>query len=273
MKRDFEEIDSVGVVAPTSIIIPLTVRVDEIKYTPIRGQRICTTIASLLQESKLMVSKSHQVPVIYLDAKILPASVTIVEEITDVIVTRAPTAGPSEPFRCTGCVELSAQIEAQNVRIESQTARIESQTARIETLSAYIESQKISKQIEKMRICLVDVEEFFGSLMSTTTRMILGSIRGDCNGDAHYIRTYDHPTLKQFKLNLVKTHVNECASNKTLYNKIVKTYGKEQIKELFDFVLSLDSNQFDGGVGSSSSADSGALNESEQDIAREWWTD
>ena len=263
MKRDFEEIDSAEGVVGVALT---SMRVDEIKYTPVRGQKICTTIASLLQESKLMVSKSHQVPVIYLDAKILPASVTIVEEITDVIVTRAPTAGPSEPFRCTGCVELSAQIEAQNVRIESQTARIE-------TLSAYIESQKISKQIEKMRICLVDVELFFGSLMSTTTRMILGSIRGDRNGDAHYIRTYDHPTLKQFKLNLVKTHVHECASNKTLYNKIVKTYGKEQIKELFDFVLSLDSNQFDGGVGSSSSADSGALNESEQDIAREWWTD
>jgi hypothetical protein len=98
MKRGFEEIDSAeGVVgaAPTSIIFPLTVRVDEIKYTPVRGQRICTTIASLLQESKLMVSKSHQVPVNDLDAKILPASVTVVEEITDVIVTRASTAGPS----------------------------------------------------------------------------------------------------------------------------------------------------------------------------------
>ena len=192
-----------------------------------------------------MVSKYHQVPVNDLDAKNLPASVTVVEEITDVIVTRAPTAGPSEPFRCTGCVELSAQIEAQNVCIQSLFTHTELQS-------------------QKMRICLVDVEEFFGSLMSTTSRMILGSIRGDRNnGDAHYIRTYDHPTLKRFKLNLVKTHVNECASNNTLYNKMVKTYGKEQIKGLFDFVLSLDSNQFDGGVGSSSSAGS----------AREWWTD
>ena len=124
---------------------------------------------------------------------------------------------------------------------------------------------------------MVDVEEFFGNFMSTESKTILGSIRGDRNGGAHYIRTNDRPTLQRFKLDLVKTHVKECcaANNNALYKKIVRTYGETEIKELFDFVLSLDSNQFGGGgVGTNSSEGSGgALSALEQDRAIEWWTD
>lgn len=196
-----------------------------------------------------------------LDARILPAYTTAVEEITEVIVNRAPTAGPSEPFRCAGCAELSA--------------RCAELSARIDLLSAQIESQNIAKQIEKMGICLVDVEVFFGNFMSTESKTTLGSMRGDRNGGANYIRTNDRPTLQRFKLDLVKTHVKECAANNALYKKIVRTYGESEIKELFDFVLSLESNQFvGGGVGANSSEGSGgALSALEQDRAIEWWTD
>ena len=264
MKRAFEETTT------NNFAIPVTMYGRKINLTPYPGQRVSTMKADLIVGGKEQFSDVTKTPLSVndFDAIVLPHTAQSAADITEVVVTkRTSPSSHSEPFRCEGCEDLSAQIK-------SLTAEMKEQKNTNSLLIAHMEQQNIFKKIDKILVSFVDVDGCFSNLLSSqSNREVLQSIRVDRNACAHYIRSNDSPALKRFKLDIFKRQVQACANNTVLYEEIVETYGETEIKNLFCSLLSPESDRLVGDIaGDSDTGASVGVTELEKSRAEKWWT-